>query len=93
MQSSITKLAKSIHSDSTTVVISALDPRNNNFDHKRVEVNHYLKLESSKCNVAFIEHDNIDQHKHLNRSGLHLNTTGTAILSYNFLSFSCVILK
>ena len=56
----ILKLAKSIHSDSTTVVISALAPRNDNFDHKRVEVNHYFKLESSKCNVAFIEHDNID---------------------------------
>ena len=64
----ILKLEKSIHSDSTTVVISALAPRNNNFDHKRVEVNHYLKLESSKCNVAFIEHNNIDKHKHLNRS-------------------------
>ena len=31
--------------------------------------------------LHLLEHDNIDKHKHLNRSGLHLNTTGTGILS------------
>ena len=33
--------------------------------------------------------ENIEKNKHLNRSVLHLNATGTCIICYNLLSFTC----
>ena len=64
-------------------------PRNDRLDRKRVEVNQNLKTESYRHNIAYVDHENIEKNKHLNRSGLHLNATGTGILCYNLLSFTC----
>ena len=36
--------------------------------------------------MRFVEHENINPSKHLNRSGLHLNHLGTPILTVNFLN-------
>ena len=71
----IIELAKSMHTDDTTVIISGLAPRNDRLDRKRVEVNQNLKTESYRHNIAYVDHENIEKNKHLNRSGLHLNAT------------------
>ena len=88
----IVKLAKSMHTNNSTIVVSALVPRKDGFDRKRIEVNNHLKKECNESNLGYIDHENIDKSKHLNRSGLHLNTTGTGILTFNLLSFICNIL-
>ena len=88
----IVKLAKSMHTNNSTIVVSALVPRKDGFDRMRIEVNNHLKKECNESNLGYIDHENIDKSKHLNRSGLHLNTTGTGILTFNLLSFICNIL-
>ena len=88
----IIKLAKSMHTTTSTILVSALIPRNDGLDKKRNVVNSHLKRECNDSNLGYIDHENIDKVKHLNRSGLHLNTTGTGILSFNLLSFICNIL-
>ena len=45
---------------------------------------------SSLCTssgIPIISHTNIDGKRHLNRSGLHLNWTGTSVLAGNLLKF------
>ena len=37
--------------------------------------------------MAYIDNDNIDKCEHLNKSGLHLNMTGTNLLHYNYLCY------
>ena len=49
------------------------------------EVNNIIREHSRENNWALIEHDKITP-KHLNRSGLHLNKSGTALFAKNFIS-------
>ena len=36
--------------------------------------------------IRFVEHENINPSKHLNRSGLHLNHLRAPVLNVNFLN-------
>ena len=87
----IAELAKSVGQLSITpepeVIISSLIFRS---DDSRLgkqinEVNSILSKLCGQYHWKFIDHSNITQ-KHLNRSGLHLNTDGTSQLARNFLN-------
>jgi hypothetical protein len=87
----IAELAKSVGQLSITpepeVIISCLIFRS---DDSRLgkqinEVNSILSELCGQHHWKFIDHSNITQ-KHLNRSGLHLNTDGTSQLARNFLN-------
>ena len=60
--SNIVKLAKSMHTNNSTIV-SALVPRKDGFDRKRIEVNNHLKKECNEGNLGYIDHENIDKSK------------------------------
>ena len=79
-------MAKSLHTSHTTAVVSALLPRNDNLDQKRISVKKHLQNECNQRNLAFIHHDNIEKTKHLNKSGLHVNSIGIKLLIFNFLT-------
>ena len=49
------------------------------------KVNFILADLCSVDDYAFIEHENIDPKKHLNRSRLHLNNVGDSLLQGNLL--------
>ena len=78
--SKVIDLAKSLHTSHTTAVVSALLPRNDNLDQKRIAVNKHLQRECNQRNLAFIHHENIEKTKHLNKSGLHVNSIGTKLI-------------
>ena len=77
---------KNNHPD-TKVTLSTLVARNDNnvLTEKVNEVNNIIRKHCRKNNWALIEHDKITP-KHLNRSGLHLNKSGTALFAKNFIS-------
>jgi len=72
-------------SDETMVCISGLVMRNDDTRlSKRIsEINLKLKEMCSERNIGFIDNENIDPNVHLNRSRLHLNRKGTALLCQN----------
>ena len=84
--SKVIDLAKSLHTSHTTAVVSTLLPRNDNLDQKRIAINKHLQRECNQRNLAFIHHENIEKTKHLNKSGLYVNSIGTKLLSFNFLT-------
>jgi hypothetical protein len=72
-------------SNTTTVAISELVSRNDKFRERVSDVNKCLKKKCSDRNLAYIEHGNIVGGNHLNRSRIHLNTTGSRLLGENFM--------
>ena len=66
-------VAKSIRSNTRTVSISGIVPRNGNFNNKALDVNDELLNMRSESKLDFITHKNINPSVDLNKSTLHLN--------------------
>ena len=54
---------------------------------KIAEVNRILKDCCTRKSWGFVDHSNISTSNHLNRSGLHLNKSGTSRLAQNFINY------
>ena len=83
----IMKLALEMKNDANDVMISSLICRSDDesLHQKSLEVNKVLLEECNRYSLVYINNNNIDASKHLNRGGLHLNYDGTVVLSKNFL--------
>ena len=81
----IVNLALQIEGDApeTNLAISELIARADDKDGKVSSVNKILKKFCRQNHWNFIEHNNINQ-THLNRGGLLLSKTGSALLAHNF---------
>ena len=78
----IVNLALQIEGDApeTNLAISGLIARADDKDGKVLSVNKILKKFCRQNHWNFIEHNNINQ-THLNRGGLHLSKSGSALLA------------
>ena len=83
----IVTLATDIAEEETSVAISGLHPRNDKFKVQAEEVNKILQQMCSARNIRYIDNTNIDPKHHLNRSRLHPNKKGSAILTRNLHQF------
>ncbi len=81
--SGIITLAKYIKSHGIQVVVSGLVPRYDKLEPERVKVNFVLRDMCNVESIEYLDHSNIDPSKHLNRSKLHLNSTGDGIMADN----------
>ena len=81
----ITKVALSMKKDNSSIIVSGICPRGDNDDlnEKACLVNEKLREICNSRNIGFINNDNIDKAQHLNKSRLHLNRYGDAILTGN----------
>ena len=84
----LARSAKNSSSD-TDIVISNLIPRSDDSElsSQVSAVNSTLRKLCAKSQWKLIDHSNINADSHLNRSGLHLNSRGTAQLARNFMDF------
>ena len=73
--------------EKTTVKISALTPRGDQFSKKVAQANECLKKDCGEINLCFIEDENINSSTHLTRSNVHLKKNGTKAICRNFLPF------
>ena len=71
------------------IALSSLVCRSDDEDlaYKIAEVNTTLKDCCTRKSWGFIDHSNISPSNHLNRSGLHLNKSGTSRLARNFINY------
>ena len=76
--------AKSIRTNTRTVSISVIVPRNNNFNNKALDVNDELSKMYREAKLDFITHKNINPKVDLNKSRLHLNRNGSDEIDKNF---------
>ena len=82
-------VAESVSSGtSATITISSLINRSGDevLACKVSDVNKVLKEHCLQKNWEFVDHSNISATSHLNRSGLHLNKSGTSRLARNFIN-------
>ena len=78
----------SLKNDGNTVTVSGIVPRLDDLENKANEVNRRLILMCQERNISFLSHDeSIDPSKHLNKSKLHLNSSGIKIFAENFCRF------
>ena len=84
----IVNLALQIEGDApeTNLAISGLIARADDKDVKVSSVNKIFKKFCRQNHWNFIEHNNINQ-THLNRGGLHLSKSGSALLAQNFCKY------
>ena len=82
---SIVELDLSIKSSSCDVTLSDITVRNDGHQRKVVETNRHLKKLCKENNIFLIQHDKTIATRHLNGSKLHLNKSGTEILSNAFI--------
>ena len=82
----IIELANEIKENNIEVIISGLVARGDDYEEKRKKVRYILADLCSENDYTFIEHENINPRKHLNRSRLHLNKLGDSLLEGNLLS-------
>ena len=86
----IANLATMIGNESSAdLAISGIIPRSDD-ESVAVKVPGVNKLLKTFCNQngwGFVDHSNISPEHDLNRSGLHLNTRGTARLATNFINY------
>ena len=83
-------LAESVSSESSAMIsISSLITRSDDeaLAAKVPDVNKVLKEHCLQKNSGFVDHSNISESSHLNRSGLHLNKGGTSRLARNFINY------
>ena len=83
----ILKLATSIKTDKNDILVSSILPRRDQLKEKAEKVNDFLSIKCSQFNVPFMRHNNIRSEIHLKPKGLHLNTTGSTLLSDNFAAY------
>ena len=67
------------------MVVSSLTYRDDKFKERIAIINDGIKARCGERNIGFIDNSNI-KNFHLNRSKLHLNNKGTALLARNFKS-------
>ena len=82
----IIELGKFLRTAQNDVIISGICHRNDVRNLKVSEVNDHLKRMCNEQKMFFLDNDNIKKEKHLNNSGLHLNTAGNSILASNIVS-------
>jgi len=70
-------------SKSTNVIVSSLVQRNDGLNDKIKETNQTLQKLCNDRNIGYIDNNNIDPQRHLNKSKLHLNRTGSRLLREN----------
>ena len=85
----IVDIGRMVDHEGISVAISSLTARadDNELDKRVKEVNKILKKVCHENKWGFIDHNNITTDQHLNRSRLHLNRSGTSLLSHNFISY------
>ena len=85
----IVDIGRMVDQAGISVAISSLTTRaDDNELAKRVkEVDKILRKFCRQNKWGFIDHNNITTDQHLNRSRLHLNRSGTSLLSQNFNSY------
>ena len=83
--SDIADFGLSVKNEKTKVHILSLVIRNDKLDKKRKEVNDFLKQQGLIGHLFLIDNKNINLGM-LNKSGLHLNKSGTKQLVNNFCS-------
>ena len=77
--------AITLKSNLQNVSISNIIMRNDSFNEKAMEVNGYLKQLCIEKNIFLIDHTKTIHSRNINRSKLHLNKSGSIILSNNFV--------
>ena len=82
---SIIDLVITLKNNSQNVSISNIIMRNDSFNEKAMEVNGYLKQLCIEKNIFLIDHTKTIHSRNINRSKLHLNKSGSIILSNNFV--------
>ena len=85
----ICDLAADLRNGTNEVVVSAIISRcdDSTLITKAKTVNEKLKTLCGENGLDFIEHQNINSTKHLNRSALHLNRIGTVLLANNLIKY------
>ena len=81
------ELASDSSENDNMVVISSVLPRNDNQGSKVKDINRILKQKCTEKNIGFLEHDNFKNRYHLNKSKIHPNQNGAAIIAGNFIEF------
>ena len=81
----IINLTKSCKTQANKVILCSIVPRYDNLNEKTTRVNKCLKKECEARSICFIDHRNISPKHNCNRSGLHLNYSGTKKLIENIL--------
>ena len=84
---SVVDVAKNVKSDTRSVSISSILPRNDNFNNKVIEVKKELEKMCNKEKLKLIKHNNINPKAHINKSKVHLNRNGYLKLGKNFANF------
>ena len=84
---SVIDVAKNVKTDTRSVRISGIIPRNHNFNNKVMEVNKELAKMCKREKFQFLQHSNINPKAHLNKSKVHLNRNGYIKLGKNFANF------
>lgn len=77
-------LASDLKTNENDVIVSSITKRNDRYNEKGMDVNHFLQLKCNELSIGYIDNSNIGIN-HLNNSGLHLNYFGTKALANNFL--------
>ena len=80
---SIVNLAKNIAESGIKPIVSAIVPRYDALEPKRVKVNYVLRDLCEENKISYTDHANIDPSKNLNRSKVHLNKSGIDIFANN----------
>ena len=84
----IITLAKTIASKDIKVCVSGLIARGDMLEEKRVKTDLILSDMCCEEMITFMDNQNIEADRHLNRSNLHLNRNGDSILANNILKAS-----
>lgn len=90
---SIIKQALTLKNEKHDVSVSSIILRKDNWNNKAIEVNENLKELCEEKNIFFIDHSNSIKQRHLNRSRLHLNMKGSAVLGKTFVNHISNILN
>ena len=80
---SIVNLAKNIAKSGIKPIVSAIVPRYDALEPKRVKVNYGLPDLCEENKISYTHHANIDPSKNLNCSKVHLNKSGVDIFANN----------
>ena len=80
----IIKQAIDMKTDHNKIFISSILFRNDKLNEKGMIVNDFLKIKCSDLDLCYIDNSNITN-ANLNKSGIHLNMTGTITLAKNFM--------
>ena len=85
----ISNLTTSVKTQTNKVILCSIVPWYDHLTEKAIQVNKCLKKECEARNIWFIDHRNISPKHKCNRSGLHLNHSGTKKLIENILFCLC----